>query len=249
MEAQALTRIRLAATVAVASVAATALILLASPATGGPSALTPDLVTLAIQEENLVIEPGDHGGALLRLTNEIGNRANGPLEVFPGTVSAGCDGDGDPDNDRDASQRVFADTNGSGAYETGIDQVDSERRFGCMRYHPAHDHWHVLDVARYELRREATGKLVLSSRKVGFCLTDTRQAFPAGVSPAVPTYPLGSGKPTGCDATSTQGISAGWADVYTFALPGQDLDVTGLPRGHYCLTSRADPLDLLDELV
>ncbi len=233
------------AAVAAASVAATVLIVLASPATGGPSALTPDLVTLAIQEENLVIEPGDHGSAVLRLTNEIGNRANGPLEVFPSAASANCDGDGDPENDRDASQRVFADTNGSGAYETGADQIDSERRFGCMLYHPAHDHWHVLDMARYELRREPTGKLVVSSRKVGFCLTDTRQAFPGAVSPAVPTYPLGTAGPIGCDATSTQGISAGWADVYSFALPGQDLDVTGLPRGHYCLTSRADPLDLL----
>lgn len=249
METRALTRVRLAAAVAVASVAATALIVVTSPATGGPAALAPDLVTLAIQDEDLVIEPAEGGSVRLLLTNEIGNHANGPLEVFPGAVSADCDGDGDPGNDRDASQRVFADTNGSGAYETGSDQIDFEQRFGCMRYHPAHDHWHVLDIARYELRLEATGKLVVSSRKVGFCLTDTRQAFPAAAPPAMPAYPLGSGKAIGCDATSTQGISAGWVDSYSFALPGQDLDVTGLPRGHYCLTSRADPLDLLDELI
>jgi Lysyl oxidase len=247
VQTQALSRIRLAAAVAVASAAAMALIIAAAPAAGGPAALAPDLVTLSIQQPNLLIER-DGERTVLRLSNEIGNRANGPLEVFPGTQSVDCDGDGDPVNDRDASQRMFADTNGSGGYEPGADAIDSERRFGCMRYHPAHDHWHVLDVARYELRREATGKLVAHSRKVGFCLSDTRLAFPSPVSPPVPTYPIGSGKPIGCDATSTQGISAGWADLYGFALPGQDLDVSDLPRGHYCLSSRADPLDLLDEL-
>ena len=224
-----------------------ALIIAAAPAAGGPAALTPDLVTLAIQQENLLVER-QGAETVLRLSNEIGNRANGPLEVFPGAEPADCDGDGDPAENRDASQRIFADTNGSGAYEAGEDAVESERRFGCMRYHPAHDHWHVLDVARYELRREATGKLVAHSRKVGFCLSDTRPAFPGPTSPPVPTYPIGSGMPTGCDATSTQGISAGWADLYGFALPGQDLNVSGLRRGRYCLSSRADPLDLLDEL-
>ena len=142
---------------------------------------------------------------MLRLSNEIGNRASGPLEVFPSAISADCDGDGDPANDRDASQRIFADTNGSGGYEAGVDAVESERVFGCMRYHPAHDHWHMLDVARYELRREATGKLVADSRKVGFCLTDTRLAFPTPLTPQAATYPIGSAKPTGCDAISTQG--------------------------------------------
>ena len=31
-------------------------------------------------------------------------------------------------------------------------------------------------------------------------------------------------------------------------LPGQSLDVTELPRGSYCLTTRADPTGMLDEL-
>jgi hypothetical protein len=243
-----LSRLRLATAVAVASSAALALVVASSPARGGPAALTPDLLTLAIQQENLFIEVDERGDTVLRLSNEIANRSNGPLEVFPAEASANCDGDDDPANDRDASQRVFADTNGSGGYEPGIDAIDSERSFGCLRYHPAHDHWHVLDIASYELRRESTGKLVVQSRKVGFCLTDARLAFPSATSPPSPTYPLGSGEAIGCDVTSTQGISAGWADLYAFALPGQQLEVGGLPRGHYCLSSRADPLDLLDEV-
>ena len=248
MDTRALSRIGLAASVALGSSAAIWLIVAVSSASGGPAALAPDLVTLAIQQENLLVAPDEKGRTVLRLSNEIGNRANGPLEVFPGPASVDCDDDGDPENDRDASQRIFADTNGSGGYEAGVDVVESERGFGCMRYHPAHDHWHVLDIARYELRREATGELVAHSRKVGFCFTDTRLAFPSVVSPSAAIYPIGSAKPTGCDANSTQGISPGWADLYAFALPGQQLRVGGLPRGKYCLTSRADPLDLIEEL-
>ena len=208
----------------------------------------PDLVTLPIPPEAVFVEPDEKGTTVLRLSNEIGNRANGPLEVFPGPASVDCDGDSDSTNDRDASQRIFADTNGSGGYEAGLDAVDSERAFGCMRYHAAHNHWHVLDIARYELRREDSGKLVAHSRKVGFCFTDTRVAFPSAFTPPAGTYPIGSAKPIGCDATSTQGISAGWADLYAFSLPGQQLRVDGLARGKYCLSSYADPLDLIDEL-
>jgi hypothetical protein len=247
VDVQAPSRIGLAAVTAAASAVAVALVVATAPAAGGPAALTPDLVTLGIQQENLFVER-ERKKTLLKLSNEIGNRANGPLEVFPSAASANCDGDGDPANDRNASQREFADTNGSGGYEPGADAVDSERSIGCMRYHPAHDHWHVVDIARYELRREETGKLVTQSRKVGFCLTDTRLAYPGPASPSTPRYPLGSAHPVGCDASSTQGISPGWADVYAFAVPGQQLNVTGLPRGRYCLTSRADPLDLVNEL-
>lgn len=245
MQTAASIRFRLASAAAVAAAGVAALVF-AAASPGGPGALPPDLVTLAIQQQNLIISQ-EGPRILLRLSNEIGNHAAGPLEVFPGAVSDDCDADADPVNDRSASQRIFADTNGSGAFERGLDAVDVERRFGCMRYHPAHQHWHVADIARYELRREATGKLVAQTSKVGFCLTDTRLVFGGSGQPATPTYPIGSGKPTGCNATSTQGISPGWADTYTFALPGQQLDVTGLPRGRYCLTSRADPLDLIDE--
>lgn len=248
MDTRALSTIGLAAAVALGSSAATWLIVAVTSASGGPPALAPDLVTLAIQQENLLVAPDEKGRTVMRLSNEIGNRANGPLEVFPGPASVDCDDDGDPANDRDASQRIFADTNGSGGYEGGVDVVESERGFGCMRYHPAHDHWHVLDIARYELRREATGELVAHSRKVGFCFTDTRLAFPSLVSPPAAIYPIGSAKPSGCDADSTQGISPGWADLYAFALPGQQLRIGGLSRGKYCLTSRADPLDLIEEL-
>ncbi len=248
METQRLSRIRLATVVAVASLGAIWAILAVAQATGGPAALRPDLVTLAIQQPDLAMTT-ENGERYLRLTNEVGNHGNGPLEVFPSPASPNCDGDGDPENDREASQRLFADGNATGMFERGVDPVDSERSFGCMRYHAAHDHWHVLDFALYQLRRERSGKVAVSSRKVGFCLVDNTYAFDGPGSAVVPHYPVGAKNPNGgCDANATQGLSPGWADIYALALPGQQLAVGGLPRGRYCLISRADPFNLLTEL-
>ena len=98
-----LTRIGLATAVALASAAATALIVSSAPARGGSAMLMPDLVTLPIPQEAVFVEPDEKGTTVLRLSNEIGNRANGPLEVFPRPASIDCDGDSDPANDRDAS--------------------------------------------------------------------------------------------------------------------------------------------------
>ena len=72
------------------------------------------------------------------------------------------------------------------------------------RYHPAHNHWHVLDIARYELRREDSGKLLAQSRKVGFCFTDTRVAFPSAFTDDRDLSDR-LGEAIGCDATSTRG--------------------------------------------
>jgi hypothetical protein len=216
------------------------------PAAAEAPALPADLVTMRIDPEDLVVIEED-GRIVLRMTTEVANRGPGPLEVFPSQTSADCDGNGSLENDRTTFQRTFADTNGSGAFEPEADGVYSEREFGCMKLHPAHGHWHVLDFARYELRREPRGRLVANSRKVGFCLTDYRIAYPGPGAPQSPRYPFDSGLQTGCDQQATQGISVGWVDSYPFALPGQQLDVTDLRRGRYCLSMLADPLDQLSE--
>lgn len=248
MQAPILSRARLATAVAIASASVLALVVATTPraAAGGAAALAPDLVTLAIQPDDLFVAV-EQGKVLLRLTNEVANLGSGPLEIAPGESSADCDGDGDPGNDRDAFQRIFGDSNASGVFEPGADGVESERRFGCMRYHPRHNHWHVLEFTRYGLRREDGAKLVRQSQKVGFCLTDARRAFPLADSPPLPVYPLEPGELIPCDVAATQGLSVGWADQYLFSLAGQQLDVTELTPGRYCLTSRVDPGNALTE--
>jgi hypothetical protein len=240
--------VRLAIAVALVTGGSFVLLVAGSPSAraGGEAVLGPDLVTLAIDQKDLYLERSGHK-TLLRLSNEVANAGVGPLEVFPSPASTDCDGDGDPANDRDATQRLFADSDLSGSYDPGADAVAEERGFGCMRYHPAHDHWHVVDFASYELHREQTGKLSANRQKVGFCIVDSRQAFTPPGSPTKPTYPFGPPGSVGCDPDATQGLSPGWADVYVFALPGQQIDVSGLRRDRYCLVSRVDPTDQLLE--
>jgi hypothetical protein len=44
-----------------------------------------------------------------------------------------------------------------------------------------------------------------------------------------------------------QGLSVGWVDVYDHYLPGQSIDISGLPDGTYALMSTADPYNLIQE--
>jgi Lysyl oxidase len=202
--------------------------------------LLPDLVTLKVTQHDLLLD-----GGKLRLSNEIGNRGRGPLEIYPSASSNNCDGDDDPGNDRDVYQRIFHDSNADGIFQRGQDTASERHLFGCEQYHPAHHHWHVLDFSRYKLVREKTGRTLARSTKVGFCIIDTDHAF-AGLpgSPSGGRYPAGSGD---CNADSIDGLSVGWADTYYYGLPGQELTVAGLPHGRYCLVSKADPNKLLRE--
>jgi hypothetical protein len=244
-------RIRLAALTAFASALGGALLVtLGSPgAQAGSPALEPDLVTLGIGRSDIVVEKrGRH--RFLRLSNTVANRGTGPLDVVPGPPTGDCD----PDSEFTAVQRLFDDTNMSGKFEPS-DQPGDEIPFGCMRFHdaPGHMHWHVLNFARYELRRAKTGKRV-DSQKVGFCVIDTERPFPGlPGSPKEPVYP---GTGNGCGGLDdegqpippdSEGLSIGWADVYFFGLPGQSLEITRLRRGRYCLISTADPTDLIAE--
>jgi Lysyl oxidase len=217
----------------------------AMPAAAGPSRLLPDLITMRLSQDDLVLDASANK-LLLRLSNEIANRGRGPLELFASGVSHNCDRDGDPANDRDAFQRIFLDTNGDHVFERGVDNASTRKRVGCEQYHPAHHHWHLLDFSRYTLKRERTGKTVARSTKIGFCIIDTDHAFPGtpGSPPDPGYYPAGT---PDCTETSIDGISVGWADIYRYGLPGQEINVTGLARGRYCLISKADPDNLLEE--
>jgi hypothetical protein len=116
---------------------------------------------------------------------------------------------------------------------------------GGFVWHDEHTHFHYQDFASYELRRlgsdgrpdySAAG-LVDISDKVSFCLLDSVQVAPDAV-PA-PTY-------IGC-TPAREGISAGWADIYTTDLEGQQLSMEGLPDGRYALVITLDTADTLFE--
>jgi Lysyl oxidase len=50
-----------------------------------------------------------------------------------------------------------------------------------------------------------------------------------------------------CSQDSATGLSIGWSDYYPWFLEGQELDVTDLRDGRYCLRMTADPADRIRE--
>ena len=104
-----------------------------------------------------------------------------------------------------------------------------------------HNHWHVKDLERYELIRLDNGVKVGTSAKGGFCFFDTtayRLTLPG--APQQRAYP---GADCGIQSSLTvnMGLSVGWGDTYSYRLPDQFIDVTGLTPGRYRLLATADP--------
>jgi lysyl oxidase len=100
-----------------------------------------------------------------------------------------------------------------------------------FEWSPCHMHHHVKNYASYELR-DASG-VVLTARKQAFCLEDGEQ-----IQPGIPA--------TGYSCMR-QGITRGWADVYSRYLPCQWIDVTDLPSGVYTLHIVVNPLRIVTE--
>jgi lysyl oxidase len=98
---------------------------------------------------------------------------------------------------------------------------------------PCHGHWHFGQFAQYRLLNQSGG-VVLEGRKVGFCLEDT-----------IKWDPNAGPQRYNC---SFQGIQRGWADRYTYNVPCQFLDITGVPAGTYILDITVDPLNFIAEL-
>ncbi|CAN5507515.1 hypothetical protein BH10ACT11_BH10ACT11_06870 [soil metagenome] len=248
MEARHTHRGRLLVAGLIAVIGALAIVLIAGspPSEADPGTeLLPDLVTLKPPDVRMPPHPKRD---LLRLSNEIGNRGTGPLELFPSPVLDDCDGDGDNADDRTATQRVFNDSDDAGSpgyFDRNADNQSTTRPAGCMVFHPQHNHWHFDDFSRYQLYRESTGNLVASNQKVSFCVVDSDLPFnPASVGqPSRPYFPTADG----CDATATEGLSVGWADIYGYYLPGQQLDLSDRKGGTFCLVSTADPDDQIAE--
>jgi hypothetical protein len=109
---------------------------------------------------------------------------------------------------------------------------------GRLRYVQSrdHEHWHLLDFERYELRRVG-GTRRVTDRKTGFCLGDRYRTRGRALS-AEPPVPRYTGR-CGLGATGrlqlVEGISVGYGDDYPANLEGQSLPLSGLAAGRYLL--------------
>jgi hypothetical protein len=140
------------------------------------------------------------------------------------------------------------------------DATVTDRDAGPCVFHPQHAHFHYQNMGIYQLYPVGSDgapavKPVAQSRKVGFCTIDVDYfsfgtAHPGG--PRTYSFPT-CNVPNAYDSRTDgpygptsppeyMGISAGWADIYTWDLPAQYIDITtGVPDGVYEIVSRSNP--------
>ena len=102
----------------------------------------------------------------------------------------------------------------------------------AFHFHDCHGHWHLEGFADYRLLH-MDGTIAAVGHKQSFCIAD---------SLAILNLPS-----NGFDC-SFQGLSSGWADVYARGVPGQWIDVSGLPGGDYLVVVRINPEGILPEV-
>lgn len=185
--------------------------------------LVPDILTRTneLYDYDIVtnIVPGH---THLRFSNATANTGLGKLYLY-GVLPANGDGT------QDVRQRIWR-----------TDGTHYDLDAGAFLYHSQHQHIHFEDWAIYRLRNVTAGggvgSIVVEGAKTSFCILDglvhdsTLPGFPS--SPEFVT----------CGAT-VQGLSVGWADIYSKNLEGQNLDITNVPAGQYWLESECDPLN------
>lgn len=160
------------------------------------------------------------GRKLLRFATAVANIGAGPMELRGGAVL--------PNGNQEVYQRVFKE---GGGYADSL--------VGEFTYHASHQHIHFDGYANYHLRQalvdDGVGDIVASGGKVSFCLLDVTRYDTSAPSARYQT------------CGQNQGISVGWADVYTATLADQWIDVTDVPDGEYWLEIVIDPEDRLRE--
>jgi hypothetical protein len=205
-----------------------------APAFGLPDGVPhlPDLVTVAPSSVRLVTTKGSPIRRLF-FANTIGNIGDGPLELrAENNATLGT---------TDAIQEIYThgSTAGKGPQPPPQQMIlVSSSLVGTFVFHPAHNHWHMADFARYELRAinpdGSTGPVVAVTDKYSFCMIDT------GVIDASLTH-YNMGLTHACGQSARQGIRVGRSDTYAATLPDQYIDITTVPNGTYRLVSVADP--------
>lgn len=111
-----------------------------------------------------------------------------------------------------------------------------------------HDHWHMEQIARYELL-SADGSTVIRSHKQSFCLAPTD---PVNLTlPGSDWQPDESALWSACEGQDAiwirEVLPAGWGDTYFQEVAGQSFNITDLPNGSYRIRITADPPHALEE--
>jgi hypothetical protein len=164
------------------------------------------------------------GRTLLRLSNGTPNLGPGRLELRGSTVISSTE--------QQVNQRI---------YQVGGGFRD--RLCGVFTYHAAHGHIHFDNWCTYRLRQvtegNGVGAVVATGSKTSFCVLDL--TVHDNTNPNFHSAYYG-----GCGA-QVQGLTPGWADIYSRHLTDQWIDITGVPNGQYWLESEVDPDNMILE--
>ena len=112
-----------------------------------------------------------------------------------------------------------------------------------------HDHWHLMNAARYSLWNSDKTAEVAPALKVGFCLIDSTRIETHGPSTRVYTTAANNfcGQDEPARPSIVEGVSAGWRDLYDRTLAFQWVDITDVQPGVHWLRAEIDPDDVVRE--
>lgn len=187
----------------------------------------------------------DQAQTCLRFDQVLGNIGKGALDIrFSQPVGV------PPVDDLElaTSQRIYR-----------SDGTFSDVPAGHVEFHAIHQHFHFEGFAQSSLWRTDAGghragsAPVATGNKVSFCIATTsinsdywaQRAFGADAYPA-PNCLEPESTSGGLDHFK-QGMSVGWTDEYNWFLPGQYVEVSGVPDGDYILDTTVDPTGRLIE--
>jgi hypothetical protein len=169
---------------------------------------------------------------LLRATNDIRSRGEGPLEVR-----------GKRSGRRTMTVRQAIHVKGGGRrfFKTNA-------RLVFYNIPGQGPYWKFNKAARFEIwtlgsdgRRES---LIRMGPKLNYCFRDLERTLPSPRSPKKPVYPACSQNPK--KRFRTLGTSVGWSDIYPSSYHENWINVRGL-RGCFSFVLRADPANHLYE--
>ena len=209
-----------------------------SPAPSAPNPCKGDQAALLLCPDLQMGRPADMyitygaGKALLRATNDIRSRGEGPLEVRGRRIAS-----------RRMSVRQAIRT------RRGKDKVyDTDARLVFYNIPGQGPYWKFHFAALFQIwRLDGDGdraELVRKGPKVNYCFRDLVHTDPGRRSPANRKYPACS--QVGGLRRRTLGTSVGWSDVYPSTYHQNWINVKGL-RGCFEFSITADPRNLLFE--
>jgi hypothetical protein len=204
---------------------------------GGLEAFYPDIRTVVPAHLQLVNE---HQQETLRFANGVANTGPGPWALAPDRpLETATDVVGAIQEIRDRNAYYSCEI----AEPPNCYNVLQRIPTGVFQFHPAHNHWHIGDIALFEVRKGSpTGPIVGgNSIKTTFCLIDW--------------YQLDLKSPNTTERSffdcyrSFQGVSSGWVDQYHQSTEGQQLDLTGVANADdYYLVSTSNYARIFTEL-